>query len=172
MQAFFPAPPLFMTLGIFSLQVVEINDKDGSVKFTCLGSDLADDQKPQYTVPPNVWFGSFPTKDFDISPDGSMQRTPARDSESHYSLVGCTCAPAFQFQDFELAKRSDLLSQFPHLESLINALTYPDSWAELLSLRMYCHLELFIKLVMLVVDCFYSGVDCFCSVIMWYVKYE
>ncbi|KAK4266074.1 hypothetical protein QN277_027046 [Acacia crassicarpa] len=109
------------------LTVVEINDKDGSVKFTCLGSNLADNQKPQYAVPPNVWFGSFPTKDFDISADGSVQRTPPRDRESHYSLVGCTCAPAFQFQDFELGKRSDLISQFPHLESLINAFTYPDS---------------------------------------------
>ncbi|XP_028782766.1 uncharacterized protein LOC114738868 [Neltuma alba] len=109
------------------LTVVEINDKDGSLKFTCLGPNLADNQKPQYTVPPNVWFGSFPTKDFDITPDGSMRGTPPRDRESHYSLVGCTCAPAFQFQDFELGKRSVLISQFPHLESLVNALTYPDS---------------------------------------------
>ncbi|KAF7837547.1 cupin family protein [Senna tora] len=110
------------------LTVVELNEKDGSAKFTCLGTNLSNNEKPQYTVPPNVWFGSFPTKDFSISPDGSvLTRTPTRESERHYSLVGCTCAPAFQFQDFELAKRSDLISQFPHMESLINALTYPDS---------------------------------------------
>nr|POE73158.1 hypothetical protein CFP56_75314 [Quercus suber] len=58
-------------------------------------------------MPPNVvWFGSFPTKDISVSPDGTMLKAPPRDVENHFFLVGCTCAPAFQFQDFELAKRS------------------------------------------------------------------
>ncbi|KAG2328153.1 hypothetical protein Bca4012_037183 [Brassica carinata] len=35
--------------------VVEIH-VDGKLKFTCLGPDLIEgDQKPQYTVPPNIW---------------------------------------------------------------------------------------------------------------------
>lgn len=106
---------------------MELNESDGSAKYTVLGTDLSDNQKPQYTVPPNVWFGSFPTKDFSFNPDG-LVRAPTVDAERHYSLVGCTCAPAFMFQDFELAKRADLISRFPHLESLINVLTYPDSW--------------------------------------------
>lgn len=109
---------------------MELDEKTGGAKFTCLGTDLSDNQKPQYTVPPNVWFGSFPTKDFSISADGSLLKAPSRDAERHYSLVGCTCAPAFQFQDFELAKRSDLISRFPQMESLINALTYPDVVSE------------------------------------------
>ncbi|PON66014.1 hypothetical protein PanWU01x14_112410 [Parasponia andersonii] len=84
--------------------VVELNDKDGGVKLTCLGPDLVGDtQQPQYTVPRNVWFGAFPTKDISISIDGTLLKSAPRDAESHYSLVGCTCAPAFQFQDFELA---------------------------------------------------------------------
>ncbi|KAB1209413.1 hypothetical protein CJ030_MR6G006205 [Morella rubra] len=108
------------------LTVLELNDKDGSVKLTCLGPNLMDNQQPQYTVPPNVWFGSYPTKDITISPDGAVLKSPPRDGENHFSLVGCTCAPAFQFQDFELAKRSELVSRFPNSESLVTFLTLAD----------------------------------------------
>ncbi|PPR85451.1 hypothetical protein GOBAR_AA35238 [Gossypium barbadense] len=107
-------------------QVLELDEKDGQVKLTCLGPDLLNNQKVQYTVPPNVWFGAFPTKDFNISTDGAVTKNDPRDAESHYSLVGCTCAPAFQFQDFELAKRSELVTRFPKHEHLISLLTYPD----------------------------------------------
>lgn len=103
--------------------MVELNDNDGSVKLTCLGPDpLADDQVVQHIVPPNVWFGAFPTKDIDI-PSGVKRAS--RDAEEHFSLVGCTCAPAFQFDDFELAKRSELIAKFPEHESLISMLTFP-----------------------------------------------
>lgn len=107
------------------MQVLELNE-DGQIKLTCLGPDLGNNQQVQYTVPPNVWFGSFPTKDFHIANDGGVTKTEPRNAESHYSLVGCTCAPAFQFQDFELAKRSDLVARFPNHEHLISLLTYPD----------------------------------------------
>ncbi|CAI9100759.1 OLC1v1037926C1 [Oldenlandia corymbosa var. corymbosa] len=108
------------------LSVVELNE-DGSVKITCLGPDpVADNQQVQYTVPPNVWFGSFPTYDIDISSDIKAVKKPARNGENHFSLVGCTCAPGFQFEDFELAKRSELISRFPAYESLITLLTFPE----------------------------------------------
>ncbi|CAN6699123.1 unnamed protein product [Malus baccata var. baccata] len=107
------------------IMVVELGE-DGKVKLTCLGPDLGADQQPQYTVPPNVWFGSFPTKDYSISSEGALLKAAPRDAETHYSLVGCTCAPAFQFQDFELAKRSDLLPLFPGYEALITLLTFPE----------------------------------------------
>lgn len=107
-------------------QVIELNEEDGHVKFTCLGPDLLDEnQHLQYTVPPNVWFGSFPTKDISVSSEKSFVKAPPRDGEKHYSLVGCTCAPAFQFDDFELAKRSYLVERFPDYESLITELTFP-----------------------------------------------
>lgn len=105
---------------------MELDEKDGSVKFTCLGSDLSENEVPQYTVPPNVWFGSFPTKDFSYSANGAFQRGEARDSERYYSLVGCTCAPAFQYQDFELAKPSYLIARFPQFEPLVTSLTFPE----------------------------------------------
>ena len=109
-----------------TLQIVELNEKDGSVKFTYLGQDLMGNEQTQYTVPPNVWFGSFPTKDINVSPEGLATKAVSRDAESHFSLVGCTCAPAFQFEDFELAKRSELISYFPKYKSLILLLTSDD----------------------------------------------
>ncbi|XP_044470962.1 uncharacterized protein LOC123199966 isoform X2 [Mangifera indica] len=109
------------------LTVIELDDKDGQIKLTCLGNDLVgSNQQPQYAVPPNVWFGAFPTKDFQISSDGVVSKGEPRDAESHYSLVGCTCAPAFQFEDFELAKRADLISRFPKHEQLISLLTFEE----------------------------------------------
>ncbi|KAF9680378.1 hypothetical protein SADUNF_Sadunf06G0114900 [Salix dunnii] len=109
------------------LKVLELNEKNGQVKLTSIGPDLlGDNQQPQYTVPPYVWFGAFPTKDYIISPDGMVAKAATRDAESHYSLVGCTCAPAFQFEDFELAKRSYLISRFPNHEPLISLLTLPE----------------------------------------------
>ncbi|KAK9275366.1 hypothetical protein L1049_022630 [Liquidambar formosana] len=107
--------------------VLELSDKDGQVKLTCLGPNLiGGNQQLQYTVAPDVWFGAFPTEDYSISPDGAVHKAPPKDAEHHYSLVGCTCAPAFQFEDFELAKRSELVSRFPANEALISLLTYPD----------------------------------------------
>lgn len=113
---------------MFNPKVLELNENDGSVKLTCLGPDpLAENQVLQYTVPPNVWFGAFPAKDYDISSDIiKVVKRDSRDAEEHFSLVGCTCAPAFQFDDFELAKRSELISRFPKYESIISMLTFSE----------------------------------------------
>ncbi|XP_052200377.1 uncharacterized protein LOC127806865 isoform X3 [Diospyros lotus] len=109
------------------ITVVEMNDKDGSVKLTCLGPDpIGANQQLQYTVPPNVWFGAYPTLDMDISAESVARKNAPRDAENHFSLVGCTCAPAFQFEDFELAQRSELISSFPKYGSLVNLLTFAE----------------------------------------------
>ncbi|KAM0949204.1 hypothetical protein DsansV1_C06g0067791 [Dioscorea sansibarensis] len=81
------------------LTVFELHD-DGKIELTALGPDLDAGQRPQYTVPANVWFGSFPTLDvMSLFTDGSvLVKSPSRDPELHYSLVGCTCAPAFQLR--------------------------------------------------------------------------
>jgi predicted cupin superfamily sugar epimerase len=48
-----------------------------------LGADLAAGQQPQVVVPPGVWQAARP--------------------RGAWSLVGCTVAPAFRFEGFELA---------------------------------------------------------------------
>jgi len=43
--------------------------------------------------------------------------------KNFYSLVGCTVAPGFDFNDFTLAKRDDLLKEFPQHSKVINEMT-------------------------------------------------
>ncbi|PKA47059.1 hypothetical protein AXF42_Ash011733 [Apostasia shenzhenica] len=108
------------------LTVFELHDH-GRVEFTILGSDLGAGHRLQYTVPPNIWFGSFPTLDVSsYSTDGSvLLKAPSRDPEIHYSLVGCTCAPAFQFEDFELATQAEMLALAPNAGPLLEYLVQP-----------------------------------------------
>jgi hypothetical protein len=40
-----------------------------------------------------------------------------------FALVGCTIAPGFEFDDFELGRREALLSEFPAHRVLIEKLT-------------------------------------------------
>ena len=40
-----------------------------------------------------------------------------------YALLGCTVAPGFEFEDFELGKRNELLESYPEHAAMIRALT-------------------------------------------------
>lgn len=44
-------------------------------------------------------------------------------SSGHYCLVGCTVSPGFDFRDWELGKRSDLLTLFPRHRAVIEKYT-------------------------------------------------
>lgn len=67
-----------------SLIVVEVLSS-GEVKETLINS-----KNVQYIVPANTWFGAY-------LPEGS-----------NFAFCGCTVAPAFHFQDFELATHKDI----------------------------------------------------------------
>lgn len=43
--------------------------------------------------------------------------------KSTYSLVGCTVSPGFEYNDFHLANRKDLVAEFPQHEKIINQFT-------------------------------------------------
>ena len=62
---------------------LSIVEADGTATTIILGPDLVAGQRPQGTVPPNAWQAARPL--------GSAV------------LVGCTVAPAFEFEHFELA---------------------------------------------------------------------
>lgn len=42
-----------------------------------------------------------------------------------YSLIGCTVSPGFDFTDFELASRKNLMDQFPNYKVEILRFTNP-----------------------------------------------
>jgi predicted cupin superfamily sugar epimerase len=85
------------------MTVVQISP-DGKLESILLGTDLKSGQALQHVVPAGFWFGAFPNPG------------------TQYSLVGCAVAPGFDFADFELGNRKDLLAQFPHLKDLIERL--------------------------------------------------
>lgn len=70
-----------------------------------IGSDLEKNNHLQFTVPGNVWFAAKVIE------------------QENYSLVGCTVAPGFDFDDFSLAKRNEMTSSFQHHIEIIRQFT-------------------------------------------------
>ena len=79
-------------------------DPDGSYHRLQLGPHLAVGEQFQLMVPAGCWFGA------ELVGNG-------------YALVGCTVAPGFDFSDFELAGRAQLISCYPQYAELITRLT-------------------------------------------------
>ncbi len=77
---------------------------NGNSEVLKLGSDLNNGFRFQQTVPAGCWFASRPV------------------DENHFSLVGCTVAPGFDFADFELAEKEQLLSAYPQHSDWIHQL--------------------------------------------------
>jgi hypothetical protein len=75
--------------------------EQGELIVKTLGNNIAQGEVPQVIVPAGRWFAARVK------------------NASGYSLVSCTVAPGFDFTDFELAKKENLLSQFPHLNDII-----------------------------------------------------
>lgn len=92
---FYDGSPLVLAM-IFS---------DGKYEEKILGNNVDEGEVPQIIIKGGTWFGAYPKED------------------NTYSLAGCTVHPGFDFEDFEMAGRSKLLSQFPHLEDIIKKLT-------------------------------------------------
>ena len=78
---------------------------DGRVEEVVLGSDVEAGHRLQHAVPRECWFGAYP------------------EPGSSFSLVGCTVAPGFDFADFEMGEREQLLAEFPHARQIIEQLT-------------------------------------------------
>jgi len=74
---------------------VHVISSEGEYTRHVVGMNLEKGELPQLVVPAGAWFASSVKNDND------------------YSFVGCTVAPGFDFDDFELAKRSELIQEFP-----------------------------------------------------------
>ncbi len=81
-------------------------DDAGRHEAITLGKDLARGERPQHVVPAGVW-------------------QAARASEARHALCGCTVAPGFDFGDFEMPSRGELVRRFPKHEALLARLTRP-----------------------------------------------
>ena len=84
--------------------LVHCLSKETGYRILRLGSHLSEGDSFQAVVPAGVWFASEPA------------------SGTDFALAGCTVSPGFDFNDFEMAKREDLLEEFPQHAAIINRL--------------------------------------------------
>ncbi len=70
-----------------------------------IGIDITNGEVPQVIIPKNRWFAAELI------------------NKKGFSLVGCTVAPGFDFNDFQLAKRSELIKLYPQHKNLITKFT-------------------------------------------------
>ena len=88
-----------------SALVVYVIDPEGNYSELHLGDVFEAGEVFQAVVKAGCWFAS-------------RLKNPAG-----FALVGCTVAPGFDFADFEMAKRSDLVATYPKHRKLIEELT-------------------------------------------------
>lgn len=84
---------------------VHLIDPEGKYSTIVLGSDPDAGQVLQAVVRAGSWFASH-----------------VADWKS-FAVVGCTVAPGFDFDDFEMAKRAELQRKYPQYKTLIARLT-------------------------------------------------
>lgn len=88
-----------------STVVLHIISAGGVYNKAMIGKNIEEGDFLQYAVPAGSWFAA------EVIEDDS------------FSLVGCTVSPGFDFRDFELGSRADLIKRFPDQLELIGRLT-------------------------------------------------
>ena len=78
---------------------------DGESEMVVMGNDIAAGHKPQLVIPSGTWQAAFLN-------DGGA-----------FALMGCTVAPGFDFDDFEIGYKDELTRKYPDLSKIINKLT-------------------------------------------------
>jgi uncharacterized protein len=87
----------FYTGSTLTIHVLETN---GDYVEKKLGPDFEVGESFQHVVKPGCWFGA------------------SVDAKNSFALVGCFVSPGFDFEDFEMAEKSDLIAEFPDVKNL------------------------------------------------------
>ena len=82
----------------FTLEIYSISP-EGELKTQKLGLDITDGELPQITIPQGYYFAAKP--------------------QGNYTFVGCTVAPGFDFDDFEMPDKEKLIELFPKLQNFL-----------------------------------------------------
>ena len=85
--------------------VVYAIDEGGNLNKILLGRNIENGESPQTIIKQNSWLAA------DLV------------DKTSFALIGCTVAPGFDFNDFELGIRDELIHTFPKLRELIYKLT-------------------------------------------------
>ena len=81
---------------------------DGHGETLILGPEVFKGERPQIVIPHGVWQGSRPV---------------AAAGADAYTFFGTTVSPGFEYGDFQLASRAELLKSYPTFTSQVTALT-------------------------------------------------
>jgi predicted cupin superfamily sugar epimerase len=84
---------------------IHMISENGVYSSAALGNKAKKGMHLQFCVPAGCYFGALP------------------DEEYSYSLTGCTVAPGFEYDDFEMPERNTLISLFPQHTAIIEKLT-------------------------------------------------
>jgi predicted cupin superfamily sugar epimerase len=79
---------------------------EGDYSYQRLGLDLDQAETPQVMVPAGYYFAA------------------EVNNQSSFVLSGCTVAPGFDFADFEMPARKELIELYPQHKDIITKLTY------------------------------------------------
>ena len=83
-----------------ALTIIVINEK-GLLDKIRLGNDLNKRETFQTVIKKNSWFAAELI------------------DKNSFALIGCTVSPGFDFDDFELGNRNDLVKEFPQYKKVI-----------------------------------------------------
>jgi predicted cupin superfamily sugar epimerase len=83
---------------------IHVIDTAGDYHLIKLGTNIRNEEVFQYIVPAEAWFAVEPGP------------------EASFALAGCTVAPGFNFEDFEMATKESLAELFPQHYAVINRL--------------------------------------------------
>ena len=79
---------------------------EGNYHTQVLGSKLSSDERPQVIIP-----------------QGTIFAAEVVDKNS-FTLMGCVVCPGFDFEDFKLFKRAELLDRYPQHKEIIHQFTF------------------------------------------------
>lgn len=86
------------------LEIFMITD-DGKIEMKTLGNRLDLGEEPQVIINANIWFAARVK------------------NEKGFTLVSCVVAPGFDFSDFELGNKNELIKLFPGIKAEIEQLS-------------------------------------------------
>jgi len=84
---------------------IHMIDAAGNYSFAIVGKNISQGHIPQFVVPAGYLFAATVVNNND------------------FSLVGCTVSPGFDFRDFEMPTRDQLVDDYPQHKDLITRLT-------------------------------------------------
>jgi uncharacterized protein len=108
---------------------VHVIDAEGRYSEIRLGADPERGEVFQAVVKAGCWFGSQLAVRAEAHlhpPSKTAQQNESANRKASvqpFCLVGCTVAPGFDFEDFELGKRNELLRLYPQHQAPIESLT-------------------------------------------------